>query len=187
MLVGYGRTSTWEQTAGLEVQESILVATGCKRIFTEHVSSVLVRPQLIAAMEFVREGDTLVVTRLDRLARSTADLLGIIAELERKHVALRICDFGGQPVDTQSPTGRLMLTLFGAVAQWEREIMLCRQRDGIAKAKAAGKYRGRQPTARAKTPQVRELHASGLGATEIAARVGISRASVYRLLGEGKA
>ncbi|SES09824.1 recombinase family protein [Sphingobium sp. YR768] len=86
----------------------------------------------------MREGDTLVVTRLDRLARSTADLLGIVAALEAKKVALRIMDFGGTEVDTRSPTGRMLLTMFAAVAEFERAIMLERQRVGVARARAEG-------------------------------------------------
>jgi len=184
MLVGYCRTSTSEQIAGLEAQHRELRATGCTKLFSEQVSSVAQRDQLVLALDFVREGDTLVVARLDRLARSTADLLSIIATLETKGVALRILDFGGQAIDTQSPSGRLIVTMFGAVAQFEREILLTRQREGIAKAKAEGKYRGRVPTAQRKAAQVHELRAGGLGASEIATRLAISRSSVYRVLSE---
>ena len=183
MLVGYARTSTVEQEAGLEAQERLLCATGCTgKIFSEQVSSVGARAKLEAALEFVREGDTLVVTRLDRLARSTAHLLAIIERLEAKQVSLRILDFGGSSVDTQSPSGRLLLTMFAAVAQFEREVMLARQREGIAKAKAQGRYRGRAPTARRQTIQINMLHKNGMGASDIAREVGVSRASVYRLL-----
>lgn len=185
MLVGYARTSTTEQAAGLEAQKRDLGATGCTRTFVEQVSSVANREQLEAALEFVREGDTLVVTRLDRLARSTTDLLSIVDRLDRKQVSFRILDFGGSAVDTQSPSGRLLLTMFGAMAQFEREVMLQRQREGIAAAKAAGRYKGRKPTARAKAEQVRELRAAGVGASEIARRLAIGRASVYRVLSGG--
>lgn len=185
MLVGYARVSTVDQVAGLEAQERDLRATGCTKLFTERVSSIGQREGLAGALDYVRdEADTLVVTRLDRLARSTADLLGIIAMLENKGVALRILDFGGQAVDTKSPSGRLIVTMFGAVAQFERELLLVRQREGIAKAKADGKYHGRQPTARRKAPIVRELHAAGLGAAEIATKCAIGRSSVYRILSE---
>ncbi|PEQ10766.1 integrase [Novosphingobium sp. PC22D] len=186
MLVGYCRTSTAEQVAGLEAQDRDLRATGCTKLFSEQVSSVSERAQLVAALDFVREGDSLVVTRLDRLARSTADLLSIIAILERKGVALRILDFGGDAVDTGSPSGRLIVTMFGAVAQFERELLLQRQREGIEKAKREGKYRGRAPTARRRGREVHQLHASGLGASEIAGRLRISRSSVYRILADAK-
>lgn len=140
MLIGYARTSTVDQVAGLEVQEQQLAATGCTKLFAEQASSVGQRDQLDAALDFVREGDALVVTRLDRLARSTADLLAIVATLEAKQVGLRILDFGGSEVDTRSPTGRMLLTMFAAVAEFERAIMLERQRAGVARARAQGKY-----------------------------------------------
>lgn len=187
MLVGYCRTSTIDQVAGLEAQIASLRATGCtEKLFVEQVSSVTVREQLSAALDFVREGDVLCVARLDRLARSTADLLAIVARLEGKGVALRILDFGGTQVDTKSPTGRMLLTMFAAVAEFERAIMLERQKVGVAKAKAEGRYRGRVPTARRQGARVNELRATGLGATAIAALLSISRASVYRILGEAR-
>lgn len=184
MLVGYCRTSTIEQVAGLEAQERDLLATGCTKLFLEQVSSVVVRSQLAAALEFVRDGDALVVTRLDRLARSTTDLLALVALLERKRVSLRVLDFGGQPIDTSSPSGRLILTMFGAMAEFERALIIARQKEGIAKAKLEGRYRGRVPTARAKAHDVRSLAQSGMGASAIAAKLSISRASVYRILAD---
>lgn len=187
MLVGYLRTSTVEQVAGLEAQERQLLATGCTKLFREQVSSIGVRAELNAALDFVREGDTFVVTRLDRLARSTTDLLSIVERLESKGVGLLVNDFGGSAMETQSPAGRMLLTMFAAVAEWERAIMVTRQREGIAKAKAAGKYRGRAPTARAKAQEVRAMKDAGAGASEIAAALGIGRASVYRVLAEAAA
>lgn len=186
MLIGYARVSTIDQVAGLEAQERELAATGCTKVFSERVSSVAQRDQLDAALDFVREGDALVCLRLDRLARSTSDLLAIIVKLEAKGVALRVCDFGGQPVDTQSPSGKLIVTLFAAVAQFERELSLQRQKEGIAKAKAEGRYKGRAPTARRQAGRVAQLHACGMGASAIAAEVGISRSSVHRLLSSGR-
>lgn len=183
MLVGYARTSTTEQIAGLEAQHRELLATGCTdKVFSEQTSSVGPRPQLEAALDFVREGDVLAVTRLDRLARSTTDLLNIVQRLEQKGVALRILDFGGSAVDTQSPSGRLMLTMFAALAQFERELMLARQREGIAKAKSEGRYKGRAPTARRQLPKIQALHASGMAPAAIAREVHCARSSVYRLL-----
>lgn len=184
MLIGYARTSTVEQEAGIEAQRRDLQLCGIEKLFSEQVSSVARRDQLEAALEFAREGDTLVVTKLDRLARSTSHLLSILDTLETKGVALRILDFGGASVDTKSPTGKLMLTMFGAMAQFEREMMLERQREGIAKAKRDGKYKGRKPTARAKRNEVLQLKRDGVRPTDIAKRLGIGRASVYRLLNE---
>ncbi len=184
MQVGYARTSTSEQVYGLESQLAQLAAIGVEKVFSEQVSSVAHRDQLEAALEWVRSGDTLVVTRMDRLARSTADLLRIVQRLDEKDVALRVLDFGGAAMDTQSPTGKLILVVLSAIAEFERELMIARQREGIERAKAAGKYRGRAPTAQQKRPQVLELHHLGVRPSDIAVRIGISRASVYRLLAE---
>ncbi|GGH36629.1 Site-specific DNA recombinase [Cribrihabitans marinus] len=183
MLVGYARTSTLDQKAGLDSQERELKDAGCERLFIEQVSSVDVtaRERLTEALAFVRDGDTLVVTKLDRLARSTAHLLEILETLTAKGAALRILNMN---MDTSTPTGKLMLTVLGGVAQFEREIMLERQREGIAKAKAAGKYKGRKATARAKSDEVMALHEKGVGATKIARELGIGRASVYRIISD---
>jgi DNA invertase Pin-like site-specific DNA recombinase len=119
------------------------------------------------------------VTKLDRLARSIADLVEIMKVIKGKGAALRILALN---LDTTTPTGKLMLNLLGSIAQFERELMLERQREGIAKAKADGKYKGRSPTARAKRADVVELHAAGVGPMEIARRLDIGRTSVYRIL-----
>ncbi|WP_331251177.1 recombinase family protein [Xanthobacter oligotrophicus] len=186
MLVGYARTSTTEQEAGLEAQRRDLDAAGCGKVFAEHVSSVGERDRLKQALEFVREGDTLVITKIDRLARSTIHLWEIVRDLDAKGVGLQVLNLGGEVVDTKSATGRLILTIFAGFAQFEREMMLERQREGIAKAKAEGKYLGRKPTARAKSEEVLKLHREGKTPTEIAAAVGIGRGSVYRIVqGQG--
>lgn len=182
MIIGYARTSTAEQEAGLQAQIRDLGATGCTKIFSEQVSSVGERQQLKAAMEFVREGDTLCVTKLDRLARSTSHLLSLVELMEKKGVALRILDFGGGEVDTKSPSGKMLLTVFAAMAEFERSIMLVRQREGIEAAKAVGKYKGRAPTARRKEKEIKSLKEAGVGASEIARQLGVGRASVYRVL-----
>jgi DNA invertase Pin-like site-specific DNA recombinase len=181
MLIGYARTSTLDQKAGIEAQLKELQDVGCEKVFSEQVSSVDVvkREQLALALDFVREGDSLVIAKLDRLARSVAHLLAIVDQLDAKGASLRILNLG---IDTSTPTGTLMLTLLGGIAQFEREIMLERQREGIAKARALGKYKGRKATARAKQADVLRLKAEGLGATEIARRLGLGRASVYRML-----
>ncbi|RAI37109.1 recombinase family protein [Rhodoplanes serenus] len=182
MLIGYARTSTTEQEAGLDAQLRDLTAAGCERLFSERVSSVAPRAQLEAALGFVREGDTLVVTKLDRLARSVAKAWEIVERLEEKGTGLRILSLDGDTIDTRSATGKLILTIFAGFAQFEREMMLERQREGIAKAKAEGLYRGRKPTARAKAEEARRLHAAGKTVTEVAKALGIGRASVYRAL-----
>ncbi len=184
MLVGYGRTSTSDQEAGLEAQETDLRAAGCEKLFIEQVSSVGKRQQLEAALDYVREGDTLVVTKLDRLARSVADLLTIVGRLEAKKVALRVLAMsGGQTLDTSTAIGKLMLAVIGAVGQFVRELMLERQRDGIAKAQREGRYKGRAPTARRQSAEIVRLKEEGVRPSEIASRLGIGRASVYRVLG----
>ena len=185
MIVGYGRTSTLDQTAGLEAQERDLLAAGCEKLFLEQVSSVGVanRVKLTEAMEFAREGDTLMITKLDRLARSVAHLMEILATLNERGVELRILELG---LDTGTLNGKLMMTILGGVAEFERGIMLERQREGIAKAKAKGRYKGRKPTAMAKANEVMRMYGEGVGATEIAKRCGIGRASVYRIVKDGR-
>ena len=182
MRLGYARTSTLDQKAGLEAQERDLLQAGCERLFIEQVSSVdvVARVKLAEVLDFVRDGDVLVVTKLDRLARSVAHLLDVLRVLNEKGASLVILGLG---IDTATPTGKLMLTILGGIAEFERGIMLERQREGIAKAKADGKYKGRKPTAQAKAGEVQRLHGEGFGAAEIARRVGICRASVYRVLG----
>ena len=126
----------------------------------------------------------MVITKICRLARSVADLVSIINRLEQKGVSLRILSMG---IDTATPTGRLMLNLLASISQFEREVMLERQREGVAKAKTEGKYKGRAPTARAKSAQVLELDRQGMSRQRIADQLGIGVASVYRVLKAAKA
>lgn len=188
MIVGYARTSSLGQVAGLEAQVRELRQAGAERIFSEQVSSVAQRDQLEQALGFCREGDSFTVTKLDRLARSVGDLLEIVAQLEAKKVSLRVLSMSGaQALDTSTATGRLMLAVIGAVGQAEREAMLERQREGIAKAKALHRYKGRVPTARRQKAEIVRLKEAGVTPSEIAVRLGIGRASVYRVLGEQNA
>ena len=179
MIIGYARTSTVDQIAGFEAQLRELAAADCEETFQKQVSSVAERIQLNAALEYVREGDIFVVAKLDRLARSVADLMTILQTLERKRVGVRILNLG---MDTQTPTGKLMLTVLGAVAQFEREMMLERQREGITKAKSAGRYKGRKPIAAERRQNVLKLAAEGVTRTTIASQLGIGEATVYRIL-----
>jgi DNA invertase Pin-like site-specific DNA recombinase len=182
MLIGYARTSTTDQKAGLEAQQRDLHAAGCEKLFAEQVSSVAARDKLKAMLEFAREGDAIVVTKPDRLARTTAELLAIEADLSKRGISLVILSMGGERLDTRNPTSKLMLTILAGVATWEREIMLERQREGIAKAQAEGKYKGRKATARAKQSEVLTLAAAGKTREQIASDLNISLASVYRNL-----
>lgn len=178
MLVGYGRVSSTSQS--LDIQHEALTQAGCEKIFSEKMSgrSTTDREQLAQALDFVREGDVLVTTRLDRLARSVGDLHQIIDRLAQKGVAFRCLNQSA--VDTDTSTGRLMLAVLGAVAQFESDLRRERQMEGVEKAKAAGKYKGRP--ASIDPTKVRELHAQGMGPTQIARKLGIGRASVYRSL-----
>jgi DNA invertase Pin-like site-specific DNA recombinase len=181
-LIGYARVSTVEQDAGFEDQQRSLEVAGCSRVFREKVSAVSPqRAEFDRCLDYVREGDTLCVTRLDRLARSLADLMTIVATLERKRVGLRVLS-GGAAMDTSTASGRLMLQVFGAVAEFERALMLERQKAGIAAAKAAGKYRG---GARRYPERIRKLAMEGLSKAEISRRLGCSTVTVWRVLGKG--
>lgn len=181
-LIGYARTSTTDQKAGLEAQLRDLARAGCEEIFKEEVSSVdiVARTELEAALRYARKGDVLIVTKLDRLARSVKHLVDVTAILEAKGVALRILDGA---IDTTTSTGRLMLNMLTSVAQFEREIMLERQREGIAKAKAEGKYKGRKPTVMMQGDEIKRLiNDEKLTPTEVAKRLGVARSGVYRVL-----
>ena len=186
MLIGYARTSTLEQRAGLEAQQRDLKEYGCETVFTEQVSSVAERDQLEAALGALRTDDKLVVTKLDRLARSVQHLGQIIERVNNAGAALVILDMGGAAVDTSSSTGKLILNVMSSVAQFEREMMLERQREGIAKAKAEGKYKGRAPTARAKTDMVKLALDKGVSKAQICRDLEISKTSLYRIIGEMK-
>jgi DNA invertase Pin-like site-specific DNA recombinase len=178
MIIGYARTSTADQKAGLEAQERDLRAIGAERVYTEQASAASDRAALGEALDYLRDGDVLVVTKLDRLARSIRDLMQIVETVKAKGASLKIL---AMDLDTSTATGKLMLGILGSVAEFEREIMLERQREGIAKAKAAGKYKGRAPTARQKADDVLKLLAEGRTEVETAEALGISRSSVQRI------
>jgi DNA invertase Pin-like site-specific DNA recombinase len=182
MKIGYARTSTTDQVAGLEAQLRDLAKLGCDKTFHEQLSSVdAKRTQLEAAIDYCRDGDVLVCTKLDRLARSVADVVAIEARLKAKGASLLILD---PMMDTTSPAGRLTFNVLASIAQFEREIMLSRQREGIAKAKGEGKYKGRKPTVRAKAGEIKALLEAGTKPTDVAKQLKIARSSVYRILEE---
>lgn len=175
-VVGYARVSSAGQS--LEIQQEQLAAAGCAKVFSEKRTGTTTegREQLDLALSYVREGDVFVVTRLDRLARSLVDLRRTVDLLTAKGVGFRCIQ---QTIDTTSSEGRLMLNILASFAEFETDIRKERQRDGIAKAKEAGKYRGRPPFI--DIAQIRALEATGLGPADIARQLGIGRASVYRL------
>jgi DNA invertase Pin-like site-specific DNA recombinase len=179
MIVGYGRTSTVEQVAGLQAQIRDLKAAGVEKLFRENVSSGAPRKRLEAAIDFAREGDTLVVTKIDHLARSVRHLCEIVDRLQAKGVALRILNMN---LDTNNATGKLMLQIVGSIAEFERSIILSRQLECIARVKAEGKYRGGIPTARANAEQIFALVDAGKTRGEAAEELGISIRSVFRIL-----
>ena len=181
-LVGYARTSTTDQRAGLAAQERDLTAAGCDRIFSEQTSAKdAKRTELQRALEHLREGDTFIVTKLDRLARSVADLVDITSKLHSKGVGLRILAMN---LDTGTPTGKLMVNLLGSIAEFERELMLERQREGIAAAKAEGKYKGRAPTAQREAGTIICMKDEGKSVAEIISATGVGRSSVFSILKE---
>jgi DNA invertase Pin-like site-specific DNA recombinase len=182
MLIGYARTSTTDQQAGLAGQERDLKAAGADKVFSEQVSSIGQRKALKECLEFVRQGDALIVTKPDRLARSTAELLAIEADLSKRGIGLVVLSMGGERLDTRNPTSKLMLTILAGVATWEREIMLERQREGIAKAKGEGKYKGRAPTVAKQADLIKAAIAAGEKPAHVARRLGVARSSVYRML-----
>jgi DNA invertase Pin-like site-specific DNA recombinase len=177
MIIGYARTSTREQEAGFAAQIKELKRLGCERIFKEQVSSVAERPQLEKLLDTLRPGDKVVVTKLDRLARSVIDLGKIVERLQAAGANLQIVAMG---VDTSTATGKLMLNVLGSVAQFEREMMLERQRDGIEKAKAAGKYKGRK--AKFSRERAKRLRDSGHSYSEIGHMLGVTPQAVHAKL-----
>lgn len=177
--IGYARVSTTDQD--LSLQLAALKAAGCDVIRAEKVSgtSTTDRVELATALDFIGSGDTLVVTRIDRLARSIGDLQDVVRTLKAKGASLKATE---QPIDTGTAAGKAFLDMLGVFAEFETNLRRERQLEGIAKAKAEGVYKGRP--ASINPEQVRALKAEGVGPAEIARRLGIGRASVYRLLGQ---
>jgi len=179
-IVGYARVSSVGQDIDLQIEQLKTAGVDPRRIFQETISGAKrERPELNRLVEFVRDGDTVVATRLDRLARSTQHLLELVERFESEHITLKILNIN---LDTGTPTGRLMLTMLGAIATFERELMLERQAEGIAKAKEAGRYKGRKPTALAKSTEALRLLGEGFTKQQVADRLKIGVASVYRIV-----
>jgi DNA invertase Pin-like site-specific DNA recombinase len=176
-IIGYARVSSSDQDCS--IQEAALRAAGATIIRSEKKSGTALkgRTELETILDFLRAGDTLMVTRIDRLARSVADLERIVGVVKAKGAFLQATE---QPIDTSSPAGTAFLQMLGVFAQFETALRRERQMEGIAKAKAEGRYKGRPATVDA--ARVRELHGEGVSPSEIARRLAIGRASVYRAL-----
>ena len=177
MKVGYARCSSVDQN--LEVQLETLKSFGCEKIYQEKVSgtSTQGRDELKECLDYVREGDELVITRIDRLARSVLDLQLIVKELRDKGVNLSATE---QSINTNTVEGKCFLDMLGVFAEFETNLRKERQHEGIAKAKQKGVYKGRKASIDAN--KIKELKDSGMGATAIAKEMGIHRDSVYRVL-----
>ncbi|KKI17897.1 recombinase family protein [Sphingomonas sp. Ag1] len=176
-IIGYARASTEDQDCA--IQEAALRSAGCALVRAERKSGTTLegREELTLCLEFLREGDTLMVTRIDRLARSVRDLEAIVDKVRERGAFLRATE---QPVDTSTPAGKAFLQMLGVFAEFETALRRERQLEGIAKAKTLGVYKGRKPSVDVEA--VRAMREEGVGASEIARRLGIGRASVYRVL-----
>jgi DNA invertase Pin-like site-specific DNA recombinase len=176
-LIGYARVSSNDQDTS--IQAAALRKAGCAVVRVEKASgkSREGRDELASILEFIRPGDVLVVTKLDRLGRNTRDALNLVHELDERGACLRVLE---PAIDTCGPMGRMVLTVLGMVAEMELSFLKDRQRAGIEAAKAKGVYKGRPPTFdRAK---ILELRKQGMGATAIAEAVGCKRGNVYKAL-----
>ena len=178
MKYGYARVSSSGQD--LTIQLEALTKAGCETIRQEKVSgtSVQGRDELNTLLEFLRKGDELVVTRIDRLARSIRDLQNIVYDLDKKGVTISATE---QPINTQTSAGKCFLDMLGVFGEFETNLRKERQMEGISKAKEKGVYKGRKPSV--DVEKVKELRDSGMGGSAIAKEMGIGRASVYRALG----
>jgi len=182
-IIGYARVSTEGQELTAQLEQ--LNSAGVDKIFKEKASGVKQdRPQLAAMLDHLREGDTVIVCKLDRIARSTKHLLEIVETLEARKVSFKVLNIN---LDTSTPTGKLMLSMLASIAQFEREMMLERQREGIRLAKDAGHYQGRKATARALSDKALELLAQGKTKQAVADELKIGIASVYRIAKAAKA
>lgn len=180
-VIGYGRVSTTDQDSAL--QEQALAAAGCERIFVDRASGALAhRPELDAALAYLRGGDTLVVWRLDRLGRSLRHLLETVGALGEREVGFKSL---AEALDTTTSSGRLLFAIVGAIAEFERELIRERTQAGLAAARARGRTGGRKPLMTpTKVTLARRMYEEGVAASEIAKTLGVSRPTVYRHLKE---
>jgi DNA invertase Pin-like site-specific DNA recombinase len=178
-LVGYARVSTTDQDHATQVER--LGAAGCTKVFSEKKSGTTQkgRTALEECLDYIKDGDTLVFTKIDRLARSSRDLQNLVHELKERGVTIMALD---QQIDTRTAAGNAFLGMLAVFAEFETNIRKERQLEGIAKAKEEGAYKGRKPTAQAKRAAVEALLVQGMSKPKIAEALGMSVASVYNVL-----
>ncbi|KAA6438026.1 helix-turn-helix domain-containing protein [Dyadobacter flavalbus] len=184
MIFGYARVSTQDQNLDLQIDD--LKRSGCARIFREKISSVKERPELLKLLDTVREGDTIVVWKLDRLGRSLKDLIGLINEFQERKVGFKSLN---DAIDTTTAQGRLIFNIFASLAEFERDMIRERTKAGLSAARArgrmGGKPKGLSKEARSKAYAAKALYdKQDKTAQEIGNILGISRATVYRYLKE---
>ena len=191
MIFGYARVSSTGQN--IELQVDALITYGCEKIFNEKISGRKKenREQFNLLMDTVKEGDTIVVTKLDRMARNTKDALETIESLRDKGVALVILNMGGQVVDTSTPVGKMMITMLAAIAEFEADMIRERQREGIQAAKERGAFRGRAPKYTKDSKELQQAidlvgkrQQTGMSMEMIAKACGMSRKTLYNKLKE---
>lgn len=181
MKIGYARVSTRRQGESLEAQEAVLRAENCERIFSDVISGAKAsRPGLESALDFMRADDVLVVTRLDRLGRTTLDTLRTVDELAQRDVPVLILD---PRIDTRMKDGQLMVTILSGLAQWERDLLIARTKEGVAHARAAGRTAGPKPKLDAEQVRLaRKSIDAGESVAAVARSLGVSRPTLYRAL-----
>ncbi len=183
MNIGYARVSTARQGESLDTQRDALLGVGCdaQHFFSDTVSgSKWQRPGLTNALAYMRPGDTLVVTRLDRLGRSVRETVTTIADLAERDINVRVLE---PALDTSKPTDKVVVNVMASLAEWERDLLIARTKEGVAHARAQGRVGGRPKALTAdQTRQVRALHASGENVTALSRSFGVSRQTIYRAL-----
>jgi DNA invertase Pin-like site-specific DNA recombinase len=176
MYIGYARVSTTGQSLETQLEQ----LSFCDKTFQEKISGAsMERPELEHLMQIIRNNDVLIVTKLDRLARSTKDLLEIVEDLSKRNASLKILNIN---LDTSTPTGKLMLTMLGAIAEFERSLMLERQAEGIARAKDNGKYKGRVPKVKLRVEEFKQMRSEGKSFAKIAKEMNVGLSSLYRMV-----
>lgn len=180
MKIGYARISTREQSESLEGQEELLIDSGCERVFRDVASGANTsRPGLAKALDYTREDDTIVVTRLDRLGRTTLDTLRTVQDLDQRNIIVKALDID---LDTSTPAGRLILKMIASLAEWERDVLIERTSEGLAHARSQGRTGGRPPKLTTVQQQAAlKLLADGMSENQVAKTFNVSRPTIARL------